>query len=58
VVTMNKNSNEFDAIYPISTFKRNFNSVMRKFESKNLTRVLITRNSKLIAEVTHPTSNN
>jgi hypothetical protein len=55
---MNKNSNEFDAIYPISTFKRNFNSVMSKFESKDWTRVLITRNSKLIAEVTRSTSNN
>lgn len=58
VVAMNKNSNKFDAIYPISTFKRNLNSVLHKFESKNWTRVLITRNSKPIAEVTHPPSDN
>jgi len=55
---MNKNSNNFDAIYLISTFKRNFNGVMRKFKSKNWIRVLITRNRKPIAEVTHPTSDN
>jgi hypothetical protein len=58
VLTMKKDSEKFDAIYPMSLFKRNLNSVLRKFDSKNWTRVLITRNRKLIAEVTHPTSNN
>lgn len=55
VARVSKNVNEFDEIYPISLFKRNLNSVQRKFESKDWTRVLITRNSKPIAEVTHTT---
>ena len=58
MVKVKKNMNKFDVIYPISLFKRNLNSVLRKFESKNWTRVLITRNSKPIAEVTRPISNN
>lgn len=51
---MIKDSNEYDAIYPASLFKRNLNSVIRKFESRKWTHVLITRNNKPIAEVIHP----
>jgi hypothetical protein len=54
VATKIKDRNKFDAIYPISLFKRNLNSVLRKFESKNWTHVLITRNSEPVAEVIHP----
>jgi prevent-host-death family protein len=49
-----KDRNNFDAIYPISLLKRNLNSVMRKFESRDWSRVLITRNGKPVAEVIHP----
>lgn len=57
MVKMNTDSNEYDAIYPISLFKRNLNSVHRKFKSKKLTQVLITRKNKPIAVVTPPISN-
>lgn len=54
---MNKDNNEFDATYPISLFKRNLRSVLRKFESNKLTQILITRNKKPIAVVTQPETN-
>ena len=54
---MNNDSNEYDAMYPISLFKRNLNSVLRKFESKKLTLVLITIKNKPIAVVNAPISN-
>ena len=54
---MNKDSNEFDATYPISLFKRNLRSVLCKFESKKLNQILITRNKKPIAVVTQPETN-
>lgn len=58
MVTMNKDSDKYDAIYSISQFKRDLNSVLSKFESKKWTLILITRNRKAIAVVTHPKSNN
>lgn len=57
MVTMNINGNEYDTIYPISLFKRNLNSVLRNFESKEWTHVPITRNNQPLADVTHPTTN-
>jgi len=48
---MNDNNSVFDEVMPISVFKINLNSVLRKFRLKQYTRVMITRNGKPVIEI-------
>ena len=46
-----KEVDKFDAVFPVSLCKRNFNSIIRKFEAKVWTRILITRNNKPVVVI-------